>query len=135
MKVKELSGEVCVKKKCHLCCLETEMILTPEDIKRLSALGYSLEDFAKKSGKFWTLRNVDGKCYFLDDTGCRIYNHRPYGCRLYPLIYDLTNNTIVLDRYCPYSNEFRIEYGHILSLFEIIKIIKAAYLNKNDNIY
>ena len=63
------------------------MILTKSDINRISSLGYKLEEYAIFDGKFWLLKNVNGKCFFLDENGkCKIYDHRPLGCRAYPVI-------------------------------------------------
>ncbi len=86
---------------CHLCCLETEMILTESDIRRLESLGYRREDFSELRGGFIRLKNVDGKCYFLKNGMCSVYEHRPLGCRAYPVIYDLDAGKCVLDEYCP----------------------------------
>lgn len=80
------------------------MILTKSDIDRITSLGYKLEEFAIFDGKFWRLRNVGGKCYFLDENGrCKIYDHRPLGCKAYPVI--KTNGSCSPDiEICPYAN-------------------------------
>jgi Fe-S-cluster containining protein len=85
---------------CGKCCLGTEMELLPEDVERIMALGYSLDQFAHFDGERWRLRSVNGHCYFLD-TGtnrCRIYEHRPVGCRIYPIQYD---GGVYVDKSCP----------------------------------
>ena len=76
-------------KKCGKCCENTEMPLTRDDVERILSLGYKLEDFAEFRGGFLRLRNVNGRCVFNDPETklCRIYESRPEGCRLYPLIY------------------------------------------------
>jgi Fe-S-cluster containining protein len=90
-------NELC--KKCAICCVGTEMILTRGDIKRLEEAGY--RGFYRLSGGFYRLRNVRGRCVFLgDDNLCRIYSIRPKGCRVYPLIYDQERG-VVLDPLCP----------------------------------
>ena len=86
---------------CHLCCLETEMILTESDVKRLESLGYDRKEFSEFRDGFLRIKNIDGKCYFLKDGKCSIYEHRPLGCRAYPVIYDLDKGECVLDEYCP----------------------------------
>ena len=81
------------------------MMLTESDIKRIESLGY--EDFYLEKDGFLVLRNVDGKCIFLGDDGlCKIYDDRPEGCRYYPLVFDISSETVIRDSDCPYSNEF-----------------------------
>jgi len=79
------------------------MILTRSDILRIAKLGYSPDDFTVKSGGFIRLKNVNGACFFLDreTLRCKIYNSRPIGCRLYPIIYDVERNVITVDKECP----------------------------------
>ena len=87
---------------CGQCCIGTEMELLPEDIDRLEALGYRLEDFAVRGRDgVWRLRNINGHCVFYDEESkkCKIYEYRPIGCRLYPLIYD--GSRVTVDKQCP----------------------------------
>jgi len=89
---------------CALCCYNTEMPLTEEDIARLEALGYQRSEFAVLGEDgVHRLRNVDGHCFFLDPaTGaCRVYWAKPEGCRLYPLVYDAEQGRVVVDPECP----------------------------------
>ncbi|KSW12230.1 hypothetical protein CF15_05605 [Pyrodictium occultum] len=87
---------------CALCCYNTEMPLTKEDIERIASLGYSVESFVEYVDGIPRLRNVDGHCVFLDpSTGrCRIYPYRPMGCRLYPLVY-VPGEGVTVDPECP----------------------------------
>ena len=96
---------------CGQCCMATEMVLTVEDVERIRSLGYGLEEFAEVRRGFLRLRNMDGRCVFLDPEtrGCRIYGHRPLGCRLYPLIYDVEEDTVALDGFCPRVEEVSVE--------------------------
>ncbi len=77
------------------------MILLGSDLKRLSRY-YKVEDFAIFDGRFWRLKNLNGRCVFLDLNGkrCRIYEMRPLGCRLYPVVWDPERGVIV-DKECP----------------------------------
>jgi len=77
------------------------MELLAYDIERIESLGYKLEDFAVFDGEFWRLKNVGGYCFFYDveRRRCRIYEHRPIGCRLYPLIFN--GEEVSVDRTCP----------------------------------
>jgi Fe-S-cluster containining protein len=52
------------------------------------------------------LLNVHGHCVFLRDGRCAVYEHRPEGCRLYPLILDLETDEVVRDDFCPWREEF-----------------------------
>ncbi len=89
-------------KFCGRCCHETEMPLTEEDVRRISDLGYDPKEFAVKVDGVYRLRNVNGKCYFLDEQNrCRIYEHRPIGCRIYPVVLDVERGKAVLDDECP----------------------------------
>ncbi|HIE14522.1 TPA: YkgJ family cysteine cluster protein [Candidatus Bathyarchaeota archaeon] len=97
------------------------MPLTETDIKRISGLGYKLEEFTVRDGKRFKLKNKNGKCVFLTENGCKIYNYRPEGCRLYPLIYDESINKPVLDDYCPYKNEFKPTKDDAEKLINLIK--------------
>jgi len=97
--------------------VETEMALTREDVRRLTDSGKS--DFYYEDTM--ELRNVDGRCFFLSPEGrCTIYNIRPFGCRLYPLIMSLPSMIPILDEDCPYREEFRIEPEDVMELRGLI---------------
>lgn len=80
------------------------MELLPEDIERIEGLGYRFDEFAVIDGDVVRLRNVDGHCFFYDPKRavCKIYEHRPIGCRLYPLVYD--GREVYVDKTCPTWN-------------------------------
>jgi len=81
------------------------MILTPSDIKRIESLGYKREYFIVYKDGFYRLRNVDNHCVFLNiERGkCKIYEYRPLGCKIYPVIY-VEGIGITLDNECPAIN-------------------------------
>ena len=87
---------------CGICCEETVMELSSEDIERLEANGYRLEEFGVIADGVARLRNVDGYCYFYIrvDKKCQIYEKRPLGCYLYPVVY-LANESAMVDELCP----------------------------------
>lgn len=99
------------------------MLLTKIDVNRIIKLGYKLSKFTVRSAQGWKLRNVDGKCFFLVENKCKIYRFRPYGCRLYPLVYDPSKGKIRLDEHCPYRMEFKIRKENINSLLFILKYL------------
>ncbi|RLG49337.1 MAG: YkgJ family cysteine cluster protein [Thermoproteota archaeon] len=87
---------------CYLCCVETDMILTKEDVKNLLALGYELEEFSEYRDGYLRLKNKNGMCFFLNERGaCRVYENRPIGCRAYPVIYDVEEGKCKIDEECP----------------------------------
>ena len=97
----------CVEAGCHFCCLDTVMPLSLADIKRLAGLGYSVGDFVVFDGGERRLRNVDGRCFFLRDGLCCVYEGRPVGCRLYPLVMDY-GGRIFVDPGCRHGDGFSV---------------------------
>jgi Fe-S-cluster containining protein len=80
------------------CCRDITIFLTPYDILRMKkGLGISSSDFLSR----YTVTMVgetglpvvvlkmqddeEKSCPFVSKTGCRIYDHRPWACRIYPL--------------------------------------------------
>ena len=87
---------------CGICYEETMMELSSEDIERLEKKGYCIEEFAVIDEVRTRLRNLDGYCYFYSraDKKCQIYDKRPLGCYLYPVMY-MTNKGATVDKLCP----------------------------------
>lgn len=87
---------------CGICCEKTAMELSSEDIEKLEKMGYRLEKIAVTNNGATRLRNVDGYCIFYSraDKNCQIYEKRPLGCYLYPVVY-LTNEGAIVDELCP----------------------------------
>jgi Fe-S-cluster containining protein len=113
---------------CGICCEETMMELSSEDIKRLEKMGFRLEEFAVTDNGAARLRNIDGYCIFYNRANkkCQIYEKRPMGCRLYPVVY-LVNEGAIVDELCP--------MGHTISEKELRtkgKILEQL-LKKIDN--
>ncbi|MDG6923530.1 MAG: YkgJ family cysteine cluster protein [Nitrososphaerota archaeon] len=91
------------------CCFHTEMLLLDEDVERISGLGYEEKFFVAKSQGFKVLKNSRaGRCVFHDETRCTIYENRPKGCKLYPIIFNEDLMSAVKDDLCPYREEFRL---------------------------
>lgn len=94
----------CEFRDCHNCCLDTQMILTNEDLSRIEKSGHSRKEFClprSEPDNFWQLRNINGRCFFLDNEGrCTIYSIRPFGCRVYPLVYEPSDDDILIDEDC-----------------------------------
>lgn len=115
-----MRGDICLSRGCSICCHDTEMLLTKEDVKRLADAGY--EDFLDPEEEGGTLRNVDGRCVFLDKDGiCKVYGIRPMGCRIYPLVMRMPERIPILDPLCPYNGEFNIEPEDVAVLDRIVE--------------
>jgi len=116
--------------KCGLCCIETEMILLPTDISIIENLGYAVNEFATYWGGYWRLKNVDGHCYFYDPVSgtCKIYKHRPMGCRIYPIIY-VEGVGPSIDKDCPLADTITPdEWRRGVELIRMyIKLLKMYY--------
>jgi Fe-S-cluster containining protein len=105
------------------------MPLTKSDIARIEALGYKKSDFVVKDGTVFRLRNVEGKCFFLDSKNrCIIYEYRPEGCRLYPAVFD--GKDVVADSLCPKWTEVKIT---VHSKQKLLTLIKSIYGEKVFN--
>jgi uncharacterized protein len=104
----ELSdGSPCLHHQCVDCCIETEMPLTANDLKRIEKLGFKKIDFTIEVEGETRLRNRGKACFFLKDGACSIYESRPEGCRIYPLVYDVDSHKFVYDPVCPHSADFK----------------------------
>ena len=85
-----------------ICCKRTTLKLTNADIYSI------LEVRAADALRDATFQNIDGTiqlkqpCRFLENDRCSIYNSRPLGCRLYPVVW---NNTVTVDTQCPGHKE------------------------------
>ena len=110
---------------CGVCCTETEMLLSKEDIKRLEKKGYNKKFFLRYDKACYAqLRNRNGYCVFydLDKRQCSVYADKPSGCSVYPVILD-EEKGIVIDDICPaketITNEEKEAKGK-----EVIKLLE-----------
>jgi Fe-S-cluster containining protein len=79
------------------------MLVSGADIRLLEKSGYAKERFVQLNMEgFAQLRNRNGYCVFYADADhrCRVYNVRPLGCRIYPVIYS-EEEGVVVDDLCP----------------------------------
>ncbi|MFH1056134.1 MAG: YkgJ family cysteine cluster protein [Candidatus Altiarchaeota archaeon] len=67
---------------CGTCCRFSVIPLTPEDVKRLEVGGY--KDFSEKRNGELALKRLNGRCLFVKDDKCTVYEHRPQVCREFP---------------------------------------------------
>ena len=115
---------VCINAKCVQCCKDTCMPLSKMDIKRIESLGYSYDFFVGIRDGWLQLKNKDGYCVFHNGKKCLIYEHRPEGCHLYPIIFDKDNNCAILDEECPYKTNFLITTKLRKRLFHLVSQIQ-----------
>ncbi len=124
---------------CGKCCLETEMILSFEDvelIKKNSIDNIEEGDFVfKNEDERFQLKNIDDHCVFLNYPAkkCKIYEFRPQGCRFYPLIYDINKKKCLLDDDCPRTNLFYKNKQYFEIACQNLKIFLKKQLNMKIN--
>jgi uncharacterized protein len=116
---------ICLKKRCIACCVDTQMPLSLQDISRIEGLGFAKDYFVVSTKGWLQLKNRDGRCVFHNGTRCEIYDHRPKGCRLYPVIFDYDTKRPVLDEDCPYKEEFSITDAARKELLQLVSRIMA----------
>ncbi|MCJ7633725.1 YkgJ family cysteine cluster protein [Candidatus Bathyarchaeota archaeon] len=104
-RTRDASGRILVLcSRCGKCCHKTEMELSSKDVQRLEEAGFCREEFTLTGEDDVTrLRNVGESCFFYDvsEKRCRVYAYRPLGCHLYPVIYSVDDNVMVVDDLCP----------------------------------
>ncbi len=101
------------------------MLLTNSDIKKIRELGFKNFFRVNKFG-VKLLRNYDGKCTFHNGKICKIYDSRPMGCRLYPAVFDDTENKVVLDDYCPYREAFVLNSSISKRVLKLLNELNAS---------
>ncbi|MHC1592172.1 MAG: YkgJ family cysteine cluster protein [Candidatus Helarchaeales archaeon] len=114
--------------RCGKCCHETEMILSNNDVERISKMGYK-DFYHVNSEGYKILNNKTGDpptCIFFDPStiSCIIYPFRPQGCRFYPLIYEVDLGRCIIDDYCPEHEKFSIQKSECKKLVEFYNTIK-----------
>ncbi len=85
------------------CCQDVTIALTPYDVLRIkNALGMTSQEFLDKHtvivGRenqviplvFLKMNDEDKRCPFVSYEGCRVYEDRPWPCRMFPL--DMTSD-------------------------------------------
>ena len=77
---------------CGECCKKLSVMVSKEDIKNITKLGYKEEDFLDKDllsiNKFMLKRDKNGFVFLKKHNdgkySCTIHNNRPKTCRQYP---------------------------------------------------
>ena len=113
---------------CIQCCKETVMLLSNADIKRIENLGFPRDLFVDDVEGWLQLKNQNGHCVFHDGMKCLIYTHRPEGCTLYPVIYDMDNDCAIIDEDCPYGSHFSMSLDVRKQLFSLVSRIESEHM-------
>ncbi len=109
--------------ECSACCHDTEMELTEDDIKRIESRGHS--GFYHLESGYRIMNNVKDRCFFLKNGLCSIYEIKPRGCMLYPLVMSLPSRTPTMDLDCPHRHMFRFIKDEIRELEELINTLEG----------
>lgn len=113
----------CLRTRCNQCCRHTNMLLTARDIERLASLGYDRSFFVEERDGWLQLKNAHGRCVFHTGERCRIYDHRPEGCMLYPVVYDADRRDAILDFECPQRQRFSLGGPPVYKLMQLISTL------------
>jgi uncharacterized protein len=97
------------------------MLLLDDDVRRISEQGYAEDFFSTVTSEgFKLLKNSkEGRCVFHDGTKCTIYDNRPKGCKLYPIVFNEDSMSAVRDNFCPFKEEFKLSMKAKMELSSI----------------
>jgi len=96
------------------------MLLSNNDIKNIENKGFNRNFFVKSKKGWLILKNKDGKCVFHNGKICLIYESRPEGCKLYPLIFNRELKSAIVDEECPYQDNFRFDKKNVNQLYRLV---------------
>ncbi len=117
-------GSCCQEYGCIHCCKDTHMPLSYDDVARISRLGYASHFFVRRLRSWLQLQNRKGKCVFHNGTGCIIYDNRPDGCQLYPVIFDKELDSAVVDDECLHRDCFKLSDDRVQKLYALVSKIE-----------
>jgi Fe-S-cluster containining protein len=100
------------------------MVLTTHDIQTIEKLGYEPRFFVSERNEWVQLKNKNGRCVFHNGTVCTIYDHRPEGCVLYPIVYDKDHRCAILDSDCPQKHCFPLSETKSEQLYSLISSLE-----------
>lgn len=106
----------CLAHGCAVCCYDTQMPLSEDDIARLEELGHDRASFiawsVEGTAQLQTVDATEGMpgrpCFFLKANQCSVYADRPQGCRIYPLVLN-EHGRLARDEDCPHRAEFALD--------------------------
>ncbi len=88
---------------CGNCCRFRVTPLTNEDVGRLESAG--LRDFSEPYKGELRMRRIKGRCMFLKDDACQVYEHRPQVCRNFPFFKEWGVGFAQKATFCPALEE------------------------------
>jgi uncharacterized protein len=121
--------------RCGVCCTETEMLLSKQDILRLEKKGFPVESFVRFDDEGYAiLRNRGGYCVFYNvkQRQCDLYADRPSGCRVYPIILD-EDKGIIVDNIC-HAKRTITEQEKIRKGKQVIKLLEKIDREAKNNL-
>jgi len=121
----------CMDFKCIQCCIETSMPLSSQDITRIKKLGFKTNFFVIKRCGWLQLKNYEGKCVFHNGINCSIYDNRPEGCKLYPIIYNKDKRCAIIDKDCSYADKFKISKRTTRQLYALVSKLESERAKRN----
>jgi uncharacterized protein len=114
----------CLETKCYQCCKETNMLLSYQDIETIEKKGYEKSFFVKEHDGWLELKNANGRCVFHNGDKCTLYENRPQGCRLYPVVYETDSKSAIIDSECPQKQYFPRSKSKEQQLLALISILQ-----------
>jgi hypothetical protein len=109
------------------------MLLTAQDIDRIASLGYDRTFFVEELNGWLQLKNAHGRCVFHTGERCSIYDHRPEGCMLYPVVYNTDRRSAILDAECPQKQRFSIGEHNVRKLMLLISTLHDERSQRGKN--
>jgi Fe-S-cluster containining protein len=100
------------------------MLMSYRDIENIEKIGYDRKFFVTERNGWLQLKNHQSRCVFHNGTRCTIYNQRPEGCTLYPVVYDKDNQCAILDSECPQKQCFPLSKAKSQQLDILISILE-----------
>jgi hypothetical protein len=114
------------------------MLLTSKDLNLIEANGYKKEEFCldpKETAGYFQLRNINGRCFFLTIDGkCSIYSIRPSGCKVYPLVFELSEKDVIIDDDCREKEYFSRQIYDEKQIGLVKNIAKEILLQKKKGV-
>ena len=109
------------------------MVLSKDDILRITALGYHQNFFIRNHNGWLELKNAKGRCVFHSGKECMIYDSRPQGCRFYPVVFHKTDNNILFDTECPHTTYFKLSPSIQEELRFFVQLLEEERLQRKEN--
>lgn len=108
------------------------MLLSNHDIEHIKKMGYNPKFFVSEKNGWLQLQNHNGRCVFHDGTQCTIYDHRPEGCTLYPVVFRKDNNCAILDAECPQKERFSVSPAKLKQLNGLISLLEQERMERKN---